>query len=93
LERQIPRSDEPKLVIIGTNSDRHRIHWHGREHLTLVVPWKQTYCSGCGGDPEADLTDEQRALIGPNDRITILALPLRHDLDGNPLDDWAGVAS
>jgi hypothetical protein len=72
LVEKIGTPDEPKAVIITTQHYWHSIEDRG-EWVGLGVPWRAEYVENA--DPMEDLTPEQRALIGPNDKVVILVLP------------------
>jgi hypothetical protein len=74
LEKALGTADNPKHVTISTAGNRHSIAWHGPNSLSLGTP-----CPGspqpAGWTPRRALTDEQRALIGPNDKVVALIVP------------------
>jgi hypothetical protein len=68
--------DTPKRVVISTASDRHRTMCHPPDHLSLHVPYPgRPGERPAGWTPMVALTDEQRALIGPNDVVRALIIP------------------
>ncbi len=85
LERILGEPAAPKLVVITTASDRYEINRLNRDYLALSVPWSERYVHGGGDNPIDALTDEQRALIGPNDKVVSLCLP------PNDRDDDRGI--
>lgn len=85
LEKAVGEPDAPKSVLITTAADRYVIDWHSRDFLALGVPWHEGYVHGTDCDPIDVLTDEQRALIGPNDKTVSICLP------PNGRDDDRGI--
>ena len=75
LAKALGEPGAPKQVLISTASDRYVIDRVSPDYLRLGVPWHEGYVYGTGCDPFDALTAEQRAMIGPNDKIVSICLP------------------
>ena len=72
LARQIGNRDQVRTVFVTTHhyspKIEHHVGW-----VALGVPWHEDYLHDA--DPIDDLTPEQRALIGPDDKVVCICLP------------------
>ena len=82
LEKALGEPDAPEMIVISPASDRHEIRWVNPWILGLMVPWDPKYRGNA--DPFDDLTDEQRRMIGPRDKvITVVLSPDEVGPDGD----------
>ena len=70
-----------RWVTVETSDTEDRVRRTVTGSLTLFVP------RAFGADPEAGLTAEQRALIGPDDRLIVVRLPVSTKASDEDADD------
>jgi hypothetical protein len=75
LADQLGNKHAPKGVVITTNSNGHGITYGGDRFLSLSIPWNPSFEEDESPDVMAALKPEQKALIGPHDKVCILILP------------------